>query len=191
MTKRSSSSAAWLRPTLGVERALQAAQEQARRDGVGLMRPEQLLLALVEDAGSFSTRLLRRLDISPAKIRSEIAPGRPQPPQPFSPPVGPAPTAEAWAQNRAEMLTAGRAEATRLGDSYLGTEHLLLALLHQEGIGGQTLRNLGVTWERVTAALSGLREMPTPMDPVPPSATALHSEPQNLMPSASPGVPHE
>jgi ATP-dependent Clp protease ATP-binding subunit ClpA len=43
-------------------------------------------------------------------------------------------------------------EATRLGHSYVGTEHLLLGLLREEkGIAAQVLNSFGVTLEKARA----------------------------------------
>src|SRR5579884_2781769 len=52
-------------------------------------------------------------------------------------------------------LAAGAAEARRLGCSFVGTEHVLLALLHSEGGGTATsLERLGVTPAAVESALA-------------------------------------
>ena len=173
----------WLRPTTRVERALQDAQEHARQAGFGLVQSGHLLLALVQEPQSFSTLLLGRLGVSPQDIQAEVErlaadaqppaatsaalPGRGDgsrrppdirlSPPPARPRTEFQPTEMALADNRAQMLDAGRREAQDLGDTYVGTEHLLLALIPQGGISGEALRRLGVTSERARAALSDLK----------------------------------
>ena len=55
-----------------------------------------------------------------------------------------------------------RAEARRSGLRYVGTEHLILAVLGGEGPAGDYLRRRGITPERLTAELRALasRGMP-------------------------------
>ena len=149
----------WLRPTTRVERALQDAQEHARQAGFGLPQSGHLLLALVQESHSFSTRLLGRLGVSAQDISAEVtraAEGHLRSQEP-SRHTEPQPTEMAWADSRAQMLDAGRREAQGLGDTYVGTEHLLLALIHSTGVSGEVLRNLGVNKERALAALSDMK----------------------------------
>ncbi|WP_018348898.1 Clp protease N-terminal domain-containing protein [Longispora albida] len=47
-----------------------------------------------------------------------------------------------------------QAEATQLGHSYVGTEHLLLALLAGDGIASRVLRDAGLTHETARTALA-------------------------------------
>jgi len=50
------------------------------------------------------------------------------------------------------VLDLARGESLRLGHNYVGTEHLLLALVAEEdGIGGRVLREQGVGTERARA----------------------------------------
>jgi hypothetical protein len=59
------------------------------------------------------------------------------------------------------ILRRAQVEAESFGHSYIGTEHLLLALLKdEEGIAGQTLRKLG-SYERIEAELYAMM-FPTP-----------------------------
>ena len=144
----------WLRPTTLVERALQDAQEHARQAGFGLVQSGHLLLALVQEPNSFSTLLLGRLDVTPQDVGAEVARLENARSRPHTEPP---PTEAAWAGNRAQMLDAGRREAQGLGDTYVGTEHLLLALIPGQSISGEALRNLGVTSERAHAALVAVK----------------------------------
>jgi ATP-dependent Clp protease ATP-binding subunit ClpA len=52
-----------------------------------------------------------------------------------------------------QVVVGAQDEARRLGHGSIGTEHLLLGLVADDGIGGQILRELDVTRERVDAEL--------------------------------------
>jgi ATP-dependent Clp protease ATP-binding subunit ClpC len=50
------------------------------------------------------------------------------------------------------VLDLTRGESLRLGHNYVGTEHLLIALVVEgDGIGGRVLRERGIDAERVRA----------------------------------------
>jgi ATP-dependent Clp protease ATP-binding subunit ClpB len=75
-------------------------------------------------------------------------------------PVQSGDSSEAGAQPSSELLRVLRAaerEAGRLGDQYVSTEHLLLALAGDKGPAGSALTAGGVTDERVLSALSEVR----------------------------------
>ena len=61
-------------------------------------------------------------------------------------------------QRLARVLTQAEEEAKALKDEYVSVEHLLLAMLNDErGAAGQLLRALGLTRERLMAALQKVR----------------------------------
>jgi ATP-dependent Clp protease ATP-binding subunit ClpB len=55
------------------------------------------------------------------------------------------------------VLRSAEREARELGDQYVSTEHLLLALAAEKGTAGRTLSSLGATRERLLQALSEVR----------------------------------
>jgi ATP-dependent Clp protease ATP-binding subunit ClpB len=55
------------------------------------------------------------------------------------------------------VLQQAQKEAQSLGDEYVSTEHLLLAMAEDQGYTGQALKRLGVTHERVLGALKDVR----------------------------------
>ena len=55
-----------------------------------------------------------------------------------------------WGMDVERVIAAARAEAARVGHRYVGTEHLVLGLLHHVGGAGQLLRDRG-------ASLTGAR----------------------------------
>jgi ATP-dependent Clp protease ATP-binding subunit ClpC len=151
--KAKGSATQWLRATTRVEKALQDAHEYARRTGDYLAQPDHVLLALIEESQSLSTRLLVRMGVSPQELRAAVAAREGHGGERDATP----PTEQAWTDNRFNLLYAAREEARGLGDTYVGTEHLLLSLLREGQPNSQALLSLGVTWERVAEAVKGER----------------------------------
>ncbi|AQA05807.1 hypothetical protein BVC93_29435 [Mycobacterium sp. MS1601] len=120
-----------------------AAQNLARDAGNQQITPEHLILGLLTDADALATRLLLTQNVTPEAVRAVIT----LPPDtgehlqlvPFDP-----------AARKALELTFR--EALRLGHNYIGTEHLLLALLEVEDVTGP-LHQAGVDKERIETDL--------------------------------------
>ena len=114
--------------------------------------PAHLLLALFADSGSVATRLLagHGVDEAAAAAVAKLPPGGDESPAliPFS-----------GAARKVLELTFR--EALRLGHNYIGTEHILLALLEAEA-GDGPLHTLGVdkrtTEDEIVAVLNSLTE---------------------------------
>ncbi|HEY9303554.1 MAG TPA: Clp protease N-terminal domain-containing protein [Mycobacterium sp.] len=128
-----------------------AAQNAAHEAHNGEITPDHLLLGLLSDADALATKLLAAQQIDPEAVRAAItlppaAENSADPPQliPFS---GPA--------RKALELTFR--EALRLGHNYIGTEHLLLALLELED-GSGPLHRTGIDKDRVETDLIAVLE---------------------------------
>jgi ATP-dependent Clp protease ATP-binding subunit ClpA len=125
-----------------------AAQNAANQAHNGEITPDHLLLGLLSDADALATKLLTAQHVDPESVRAAIAlpPAIADPPQltPFS---GPA--------RKALELTFR--EALRLGHNYIGTEHLLLALLELED-GSGPLHRSGLDKDRAEADLTAVLE---------------------------------
>jgi ATP-dependent Clp protease ATP-binding subunit ClpA len=124
--------------------AQNAAQEARNRE----ITPAHLVLGLLGDPDALATKLLKEQRVNPDAVRAGVTlpPPCDEPPQliPFS---GPA--------RKALELTFR--EALRLGHNYIGTEHLLLALLELED-GDGPLHRAGVDKERAEADLTSVLE---------------------------------
>ena len=124
--------------------AVVAAQNAAHDAANSEITPAHLLLGVLSDPAALATVLLRLQKIDIEALHSAIAlpPAASETPAliPFS---GPA--------RKALELTFR--EALRLGHNYIGTEHLLLALLELED-GAGPLHRTGVDKERVEADLA-------------------------------------
>jgi ATP-dependent Clp protease ATP-binding subunit ClpC len=136
---------------------METAQAEAAADGVRALDSGHLLGAIVADQDSMAVRVLAALDITPGQVRAEldrrVASGDPR----ASASAGSAGTLSPEVAMAAELATN---ESSGLGNSYVGTEHLLLGLIGEsEGVAGHVLRSLGadlrVTRRIVAAALAG------------------------------------
>ncbi|MGA8545605.1 MAG: Clp protease N-terminal domain-containing protein [Mycobacterium sp.] len=144
-----------LDPNQGFERftprarnAVVAAQNAAHEAHNAEITPEHLLLGLLNDADALATKLLIAQQVQPESVRAAITvpSAIADPPQliPFS---GPA--------RKALELTFR--EALRLGHNYIGTEHMLLALLELED-GSGPLHQAGIDKDRVETDLIAVLE---------------------------------
>lgn len=72
-------------------------------------------------------------------------------------------------------------EARALAHSYIGTEHILLALLREpESRAARALASLGVTYEKVTAAVARMMGRGVEVDALPPAFTGKAQEAVDL-----------
>jgi ATP-dependent Clp protease ATP-binding subunit ClpA len=123
--------------------AVVAAQNAAHEATNCEITPDHLLLGVLSDPAALATLLLSRQDVDAEAVRAAVTlpPACAETPEliPFS---GPA--------RKALELTFR--EALRLGHNYVGTEHMLLALLELED-GAGPLHRCGVDKDRVEADL--------------------------------------
>ncbi|HEY7051165.1 MAG TPA: Clp protease N-terminal domain-containing protein [Mycobacterium sp.] len=141
-------SAGFTRFTPRARAVIVAAQNAAHEAGNAEITPAHLLRALVVDKGSLATKLLEQQGVDPATIPDAA----PLPPRQDTVPAlvpfnGPC--------RKALELTFR--EALRLGHNYVGTEHILLAMLEAEDDDGP-LHGLGVDKTRTEADLIALLE---------------------------------
>jgi hypothetical protein len=116
--------------------ALRFASEEARLMRHDFISTEHLLLGLLHDQDSVAMRVLKRLDVDPARVRSEIHAAAALTSANEQPTHGLTPSAK-----RVIELTVQ--EAARSRCDYVGTEHLLLGLMSErEGLAAAVLANL-------------------------------------------------
>ena len=120
------------------------ARQEAQRFSHDYIGTEHILLGLVQEGSGVAASVLKNLDIDLKKIRHEV---------------------EKLVSNGTTMVTMGQLpftprakkvlelsleEASNLGHTYIGTEHLLLGLIREsEGIAAQVLSNLKVKLDDV------------------------------------------
>ena len=137
-------------------RVLTLAQEEAQQLSHSHIGTEHILLGLVREAEGVAAKVLINLGASLDKVRSavEFIIGRGE--QPVTSEIRLTPGAK-----RAIELAID--EARHLGHNYIGTEHLLLGLLHEEkGVAAGVLDSFGVTLERARAETTRVLSQGTP-----------------------------
>jgi ATP-dependent Clp protease ATP-binding subunit ClpA len=118
------------------------AQEEAIRHGQSQVSTEHILLGLLRNECA-ATEVLHQLDIRTSQIKTDVerqaARGSSRMGQDLE--LGP---------RSKRVVDLAYEESRHVDDSFIGTEHLLLALIHEaEGLGGSVLLNLGADLEQV------------------------------------------
>jgi ATP-dependent Clp protease ATP-binding subunit ClpC len=119
------------------ERARQVvvvAQDEARDLGHGYIGTEHLLLALLREQDGLGGRVLGALNVTTDQARALVEPSGESSPIkiPFTP-------------RAKHSLDLALTEARSLGHSYIGTEHILLGIVGQDGgVAVEILSSLGV-----------------------------------------------
>ncbi|MGW7487549.1 Clp protease N-terminal domain-containing protein [Streptomyces sp. NPDC054786] len=132
-----------------------ASQNKAREGGHTQIGTGHLVLGLLDDPEGLAAQVLVAQGVELATVAEAVAGALPEPSGEAVPDLVP------FDPRAKKVLELTFREALRLGHNYVGTEHLLLALLEQEN-GEGVLSGLGLdkanTEEHVVAALRAIRE---------------------------------
>jgi ATP-dependent Clp protease ATP-binding subunit ClpC len=124
------------------EVVFQAATEAAR-SGAEAVTPEHLLLALTYQTESMTARILDRMGVPLDAIGQALAPGRP------IEKISEAPEGLLLSEASRQVIDQAYEEARRLGNLFIGVEHLLLGLLNcPESQAQRVLADLGISADR-------------------------------------------
>ena len=125
------------------------AQEESRRLGHNFVGTEQILLGLIGEGAGVATKVLKSMGVNLKDARMEVeriigrGSGFVAVEIPFTP-------------RAKRVLEMAIEEARDLGHSYIGTEHIILALLEEEdGVATRVLENLGVELSKVRSEILG------------------------------------
>ena len=136
--------------TAATKRALQGAEEEARRLQHGYIGTEHLLLGLLRVEDDVTARLLTGLGMELGKVRSavELVIGRGD--QPATGTMHPTPRTK-------KVLALAAEEAQRLGRDAVDTPHLLLGLVREgRGVAAGVLESLGAKLNTLREAVEAL-----------------------------------
>jgi ATP-dependent Clp protease ATP-binding subunit ClpB len=134
------------------QEAVATAQNLASENNHSEVVPEHLLVALIEQEGGIVPSVLRKLSLDPGRIGADARGLFKSLPQAYG--------AELRLSPRMKLVfDSAEAEAKRLQDEYVSTEHLLVALATEAGRSpaAQLLQRLGVTKDTLYAALTQVR----------------------------------
>jgi ATP-dependent Clp protease ATP-binding subunit ClpB len=133
--------------------ALQAAQSMARERNHTQVTPEHLLAALLGQPESVVLPVLERLGVAPKPLVDRVGEAIGALPQVY----GQTTQTAQLAPNAFAVLEAADTQRSELGDDYLSTEHVLLAMSEVAGGVGDLLRSAGLTHDALLAALKEVR----------------------------------
>ena len=142
-----------------VRRALQLAREEAARLHHQYVGPEHILLGLIRDGESVAARVLIGLKVDlktiPQKIEQAVKPGGATVTGPDLP----------YTSRAKRILELAMMEARKLNHAYVGTEHLLLGVLHEgASAAAEVLTGAGVTLEKARTETARLLSIEPPAE---------------------------
>jgi ATP-dependent Clp protease ATP-binding subunit ClpB len=143
--------------TIKSQEALQAAQRLADGRRNPQTTPEHLLAVLLEADSGVVVPVLRKLGVEPGAVRSATAAALDALPK-LTGDTRPG-TAElaGGSGELVQVLRTAEDEARKLGDDYVSTEHLLLALAAHPGRAGDALRSSGASRDELLKAIAEVR----------------------------------
>src|SRR5881397_310809 len=148
--------------TIKAQEALQAAQSLAEQQSHQAIEPEHLLAALIEQREGIVGPLLAKLGARPDTIQQTLGA------ELAKLPAVRGGSGQYLGERTRQGLERAQAEALRLKDDYVSTEHLLIALAQdRDGAAGRVLAQNGVTAEAVYKALAEVRGTQRVTDPNP------------------------
>jgi ATP-dependent Clp protease ATP-binding subunit ClpA len=160
-------------------RVVVLAQEEARMLSHNYIGTEHLLLGLIHEGQGVAAQSLAALGISLDDVRSRVKEiiGKGQ-----QAPTGHIP----FTPRTKKVLELSLREALQLGHNYIGTEHILLALVREgEGVAAQTLVRMGAELTRirkeVVTMLANYQGTPTPQERVAAAREALTRAQENVV----------
>ncbi len=174
--------AGFARFTPRARNVVMASMEEARRAGNAEIQPEHLVLGLLAEPTALAAHAITAKGVSLDAVHRVATAALPIP-------VDDVPDLIPYTAAARKTLELTFREALRLGHNYIGTEHMLLALLEQED-GSGVLSGLGLTKDAIERDIvAQLAEFmpPNPVDP--PAAPQPPMPPQPGMPSAPPQSP--
>ncbi|HMX75184.1 MAG TPA: ATP-dependent Clp protease ATP-binding subunit [Anaerolineales bacterium] len=163
--------------TQRARRVLSLAHQEAERARQNNIGTEHLLLGLMDEEGGVAGRVLRDLGMTPERVREVVQ-------RVSGSAVNFDPNRVELAPETQQVLEFAVDEARRLSHHYIGTEHILLALVRVESTGLEALRRLGVTADQVRRQTrrvlneSASSSSPTPAGPQPGKGGAANASPK-------------
>ena len=139
--------------TLKAQEALQEAQAVAEKYEHQQVEPEHLLLALLQQSEGIVPQVFQKLGVSLPTLLSQVEEGLKTIPKVYGGGVG-----QVYISPRLKKVLDGSfLESDRLKDTYVSTEHMLLAIAEEGGAGAKLLVGLGATKDEIYKVLASIR----------------------------------
>jgi len=140
--------------TLKSQEAVMAAQDEASKRNQQAVDVSHLLLALIRQEGGVAVPILKKLGAEPATVTSELERELEKAPQV----TGGGSFGQVYVTPELnKVLEKATREMEGLGDEYVSTEHMLLAIADDTGHAGAIMKSAGATRDKVLAALREIR----------------------------------
>jgi ATP-dependent Clp protease ATP-binding subunit ClpA len=155
-------------------RVVVLAQQEARMLDHNYIGTEHILLGLIHEGQGVAARALESLGISLQAVRQQVEEiiGRGQ-----QPPSGHIP----FTPRAKKVLELSLRESKQLGQDYIGTEHILLGLIHEgHGVAAQVLVKLGADLNRVRQQVIQLLHEHQAEEPVSAASAARELRPPEV-----------
>lgn len=137
---------------VSAQEALQAAMGIAADADAGQMESIHLLKALLDSNERNLRAIVERIGVDPTQLESVVNDAIARQPK-----VTGAGGQMGIGNNLLKVIDTAEKLSSQMGDSYVTTEHLLIALCDDRGAAGSVLKTAGVTAKRVRAAYGELR----------------------------------
>ncbi|MBS1724681.1 MAG: ATP-dependent chaperone ClpB [Armatimonadetes bacterium] len=139
--------------TIRAQEAFQDAQKLAAEHEHQAIEPEHLLLAMLQASDSVPASLLEKVGVAPQPLTATLRADLEKKAK-----VSGAATHGSSIGNRMQsVFNEAFKEADKLGDEYVSTEHLLLAMLDDKEAAGKALKGAGVTRAMLETAIADIR----------------------------------
>ncbi|HEY1523564.1 MAG TPA: ATP-dependent chaperone ClpB [Solirubrobacteraceae bacterium] len=143
--------------TIKSQEALEAASRLADERHNPQTTPEHLLAVLLEQDGGLVVPVLRKLGVEPATVRQATSQALDALPKLSG---GQANEPAGGSSELVQIVRGAEKELRGLGDEYVSTQHLLLAIAAHPGPAGDALRSAGAGRDELLRALAELKTAP-------------------------------
>ncbi|MEI7810810.1 MAG: ATP-dependent chaperone ClpB [Ignavibacteria bacterium] len=139
--------------TVKAQEIIQNAMDIAQNYNNQIVEPEHLFAAMIQDDNSIAVSFLRKTEVNLNHIKLKVNELLERLPKVSGAGAG----NQQLSQTTGRLLDAATDEAQKLKDEFVSTEHLLLAMVANDGRAGQLIRDNGVTRDSILTALKDIR----------------------------------
>ncbi len=139
--------------TVKAQETLQNAVEIAQNYNNQIVEQEHILAAMLQDSGNIAVSILQKIGVNANPLKIKTGELLERLPKVSGAGVG----NQQLSPQSGNLLDAASAEANKLKDEYISTEHILIALTTVSGQAANLLKDNGVTKDLILAALKDIR----------------------------------